>query len=706
MPCILKDDIKKLHNAIKDKGGLSALREMSADERINFFAGYVDMPGHTETAEWFNRQMEQRLFIPNQIQATKDWIKRLEQKGRPIKQQKALIDRISAKKDVMSPKESRKYMESVAKQVMGFEIDRADAKKLFDLSTSINQLKKKLLSVKPDYYELKADDLAKLDGEALQIRQELGAKLVEFQRTYEDISLKAQDAVVERGSKLKKAGAGLSKLSGNVKSLKASVDFSFLRQLQSTAYVNWDAFKDALKSGYKAWFESPQGVDTMLADLLTRPNALNGNYDSFGIEVGIKEEAFPEGWLSEKLGDNKLNLLRRSDAAFNVALQTARANLFDWMWERSNGDVKLLKTQKIGDAINTITGRGKVPLLVSKDETQNRIVNNMLFAPKWLASRIETLGDIRYIGQIGKLTPQGIRARSAVGNLIMLAVVANVIKAALWALDDDDERDFWEFLQSTFEPRSTDFGKIRVGTTRFDLSTGTAGLVTLFSRLFAGQTVSASGVKSDVKRWEVLGNFIKGKGSPFISNSLQLLTNTDYFGDERKWDTAGEIASNVMSFLAPISIASTYETIRNAELGKTEGVDTWAAAGGVLADIVGVSANTWEVKDKDLGKSAKAIKMEQKIAWETNKQPISAKLASNTIIMKDAPAEKAEQYQLEFAEILGREEDKLMSTSAFKRASLVERDEILRELRSNVYERFKISKGYGKKSVEKKKKKK
>ena len=704
MPCILKDDIKKLHNAIKDKGGLSALREMSADERINFFAGYIDMPGHTETAEWFNRQMEQRLFIPNQIQATKDWIKRLEKKGRPIKQQKALIDRISAKKDVMSPKESRQYMESVAKQVMGFEIDRADAKKLFDLSTSINQLKKKLLAVKPDYYELKADDLAKLDGEALQTRQELGAKLVEFQKTYEDISLKAQDAVAERGGKLKKAGAGLSKVAGNVKSLKASVDFSFLRQLQSTAYVNFDAFKDALKSGYKAWFESPQGVDTMLADLLTRPNALNGNYDSFGIEVGIKEEAFPESWLSEKLGETKLNLLRRSDAAFNIALQTARANLFDWMWERSNGDVKLLKTQKIGDAINTITGRGKVPLLVSKDETQNRIVNNMLFAPKWLASRIETLGDIRYIGQIGKLTPQGIRARSAVGNLIMLAVIANIAKMAIWALDDDDERDFWEFLESAFEPRSTEFGKIRVGTTRFDLSTGTAGLVTLFSRLLLGQTVTLSGVKTDTDRWKVLGNFIKGKGSPFISDVLQLATNTDYFGKDRKWNTAGEIVSNVMDFLAPISISSAYETVRNAKLGKTEGVDTWAAAGGVLADIVGVSANTYGTTDKDLGKSSKAIKTEQKIAWATNKQPISAKLASNTIIMKDAPAEKAEQYQLEFAEILGREEDKLIATSSFKRASLTERDEMLRELRSKVYERFKISKGFGKKSVEKKKK--
>lgn len=698
--------MKKLHNAIKEKGGLRAMRELNADERIKFFAEYIDMPGHTETAEWFNREMERRLFIPNQIQATKDWIKRLEKKGKPIKQKKALIDRISAKKDVMSPKASRKYMESVAKQVMGFEIDREDSKKLFDLSTSINQLKKKLLSVKPDYYELKADDLAKLDGEALKVRQELGEKLVEFQKTYEEISLKAQDAVVARGGKGKKVLSGISKVAGNVKSLKASVDFSFLRQLQSTAYVDFNSFKNALKAGYKAWFESPKGVETMLADLLTRPNALNGNYDSFNIEVGIKEEAFPESWVSEKLGESKLNLLRRSDAAFNIAMQTARANLFDWMWERSNGDVKLLKTQKIGDAINTITGRGKVPLLVSKDEVQNKLINNMLFAPKWLASRIQTLTDLRYVGQIGKLTPQGIRARSAVGNVIMLGVLTSLLKAIAWGLDDEDERDWWEFLQSAFEPRSTEFGKIKVGSTRFDLSTGTSGLITLFSRLLSGETVTSSGVKQDVKRWEVLGNFIKGKGSPFISNALQLATNTDYFGEKRKWNTAGEIASNVMDFLAPISISSAYETYRNAELGKTQGVDTYAAAAGVLADIVGVSANTWDKADKDMGKSDKAIKAEQRIAWATNSKPISSKLASNTVVMRDAPEDKAEQYQAEFAQRLGREEDKLMATSAFKRASLAERDQMLKDLRKNVYEQFKKDKGFGKKPVAKKKKKK
>ena len=699
MPCILKDDIKKLRNAISDKGGMSALRGMTAEQRIGFFADYVDMKGHREVAEWLNREIEKRLFIPAQTQATKDWLKRLEKKGRPIKQKQPIIDRIVAKKDVMNPRESRQYMESVAKQLMGFEIDRADAKAMFDLSASINELKKKLLSIVPDYDTYTAKQLNKLSGDALKARTELGVKLVEFQRKYEEVSLKAQARAIENKGKAGKVGEAILKVAGNIKSLKASVDFSFLRQLQNTAYVNWGAFKNAMKSGYKAWLESEQGVDTMLADLLTRPNALNGNYNAFGIEVGIKEEAFPESWISkgfDKIKLNWANVFRRSEAGFNLALQTARADLFDWMWENTKGDIKLLKTQKVGEAINTITGRGKFPWLASKDEKQNRIVNNLLFAPKWLASRIQTLTDLRHIGSIREMTPQGIRARAAVGNVIMLAVITNVIKAALWALDDDDERDFWEFLQSAFEPRSTDFGKIRVGNTRFDLSTGTAGLVTLFSRLFAGQTVSASGVKSDVKRWEVLGNFISGKGSPFISTSLQLLTNADYFGDERKWDTAGEIASNVMSFLAPISISGAYETIRNAGLGKTEGVDTWAAAGGVLADIVGVSANTWKVKDKDLGKSTKAIKMEQKIAWATNKKPITAKLADNVVVFRGKTDEQIEQIKLDFQTMLGQAEDALINTNRFKYASMEEKDEMLREMRKQVYEQLKIKQGLAK----------
>ena len=695
MPCILKDDIKKLRNAISDKGGMSALRGMTAEQRIGFFADYVDMKGHREVAEWLNREIEKRLFIPAQTQATKDWLKRLEKKGRPIKQKQPIIDRIVAKKDVMNPRESRQYMESVAKQLMGFEIDRADAKAMFDLSASINELKKKLLSIVPDYDTYTAKQLNELSGDALKARTELGVKLVEFQRKYEEVSLKAQARAIENKGKAGKAGEAILKVAGNIKSLKASVDFSFLRQLQNTAYVNWGAFKNAMKSGYKAWLESEQGVDTMLADLLTRPNALNGNYNAFGIEVGIKEEAFPESWLSEKIGSNKLNLFRRSEAGFNLALQTARADLFDYMWEQTKGDIKLLKTQKVGEAINTITGRGKFPLLTSQDEKQNRIVNNLLFAPKWLASRIQTLTDLRHIGSIREMTPQGIRARAAVGNLIMMAVFANVIKAALWATDEEDERTFYEFLETAFDARSSDFGKIVIGSTRFDLTTGTAGLVTLITRAVRGSTIDLSGVQRDTTVQDLLGNFLSGKASPAVRLGKDIMAHANWAmggdrpkkfgGQPMKWDSVGDWVENLGEWIAPISITSIYETARGTTTGNLQGVDVFGSSLGVLADFVGVSANTYERADKDKGKSDKALKVEKRVAWATNKRPISAKLDDDLVIFREKSDAEIERIRKEFAEKLGKAEDSLINTSKFKYASMEEKDEMLRELRKNIY---------------------
>ena len=707
MPCILKDDIKKLRNAISDKGGMSALRGMTAEQRIGFFADYVDMKGHREVAEWLNREIEKRLFIPAQTQATKDWLKRLEKKGRPIKQKQPIIDRIVAKKDVMNPRESRQYMESVAKQLMGFEIDRADAKAMFDLSASINELKKKLLSIVPDYDTYTAKQLNELSGDALKARTELGVKLVEFQRKYEEVSLKAQARAIENKGKAGKVGEAILKVAGNIKSLKASVDFSFLRQLQNTAYVNWGAFKNAMKSGYKAWLESEQGVDTMLADLLTRPNALNGNYNAFGIEVGIKEEAFPESWLSEKIGSSKLNLFRRSEAGFNIALQTARADLFDYMWEQTKGDIKLLKTQKVGEAINTITGRGKFPLLTSQDEKQNRIVNNLLFAPKWLASRIQTLTDLRHIGSIREMTPQGIRARAAVGNLIMMAVFANIVKAALWATDDEDERTFYEFLESAFDARSSDFGKIVIGSTRFDLTTGTAGLVTLITRAVRGSTIDLSGVERETTVQDLLGNFLSGKASPAVRVGKDILAHAKWaMGGERpkqfsgqpmEWDTAGEVAKNIMEWVAPISITSIYETQRGAiHTEELQGVDVWGATLGVVADFVGVYANTYETAEKDKGKSEKALKTEKRIAWATNKKPITAKLNDDLVVFRGKTDEQIEQIKLDFQTMLGQAEDALINTNKFKYASMEEKDEMLREMRKQVYEQLKIKLGLAK----------
>lgn len=608
MPCILPNDMEKLNRVMKSKGGVRGLRHLTAEERVQFFSEYVDIPGKTDTAEWLNREFEKRVLKPAQVQAAKEWLKRLEKKGVKGTNKKPLLDRIVDRPEIMNPKGARMFAEGVAEQLMGFAISREDAQQMFELSKTISEQKKQLLRLVPNYYNMSMSDVAKLDGDALKARQALADAMVKFQKLYVENNLKAQQVVHDRKGWSGKLWDDILNVAGNIKSLKASVDFSFLRQLQNTAYVNWNSFKDAMKKGYKAWIESPEGVDTMLGDLLTRPNALNGNYNAFNIEVGIKEEAFPESWVSKKLEKYipKLNLLRRSEESFNLAIQNARANLFDWMLDQTkseenpNGDIKLLKVEKIGKAINTITGRGEFPILTSKDEKQNRIINNLLFAPKWLASRIQTLTDLRFIGEIGKLSPKGIRARAAVGNLIMMAFITNALK---YLTDRDDDESFYDWLGRVFDPRSSDFGKIKIGRTRFDLTTGTAALITLAARLTTGKTTSTTTGKSKNQSWMMTqGRFIKGKLSPaarLVSGTLiPLITEgktEDFWGKKQKWDTAGEIANNIGELLAPISIQTGYETIREYELHGVD-EDTFGMVLGWLADIVGISASTYDRK--------------------------------------------------------------------------------------------------------------
>lgn len=712
MPCILPDELKKLRTAIKEKGGMRAFRRMKTKDRIKFLSQYVDMPGHTENGVWLNKEFERRLLKPAQIAGAKEWLKKTSKKGLSDTSKKAILDRIASHKDVMVPRKGQPFMESLVKQVMGFELNADSAKKMFELSQSINELKKNLLKIAPDYYSYTSaqlKDAVEKNPEIIDARAKLGAKLLEFQAEYEKASLDAQIA------ELKEKGVGakiinkLTTVAGNIKSLKASVDISYLRQLQSLAYVDFKSFWNAWKKGGSVFItldKAANKADTLMADLLTRPNALNGNYKKFGVDVGMKEEAFPESWAGKHI--NFLPI-ERSERAFNIAIQTGRADLFDKMYEKNverlgvDGATKLLTSQKVGDFINTVTGRGKVPFLVSNSETQNRIVNNLLFAPKWLASRIETLYDIKYAfkGETYKNTwsPEAKRAQNAALNIAFMAVLIPAVKAFIWGVDDDDERTMEQFLRATYDPRSSDFGKIVLGDTRFDLTTGTAGILTLLARVGSGSTVDLSGVKKDAKWGDVVSRFLEGKASPGVRVLYDAVYAPLFGGDKTMmgkdsvWKISDKtteeaiehVAMAVMDFIAPISLQSLIELGVDSGKGQAD----WYQALGVVADFVGVAANTYDVADKDKGKSSQAIKTEKQIAFATNKSPISSKLANNVKIFEDKTDEEIRKIREEFANELGQLEDKLINSSKFKKASAGEKDAMLRAMRKKLYAKYK-----------------
>ena len=602
MPCILPQDIKELRKAITTNGGFSKLRTMTAQERIDFFAKYVDMPNRTDTAEWLNRQIEQKILQPAQLQATKEWLQKLEKKDIKISNKTAIIDRISQKKEVFNPKGF--YADGLAKQALGFETSREDAKKLYDLSTTINQLKRNLFALDPEYGNRKTSELANLPENVKKAREELGKKLVEFQKEYETITLKAQMIDYANRTLAGKAWERALQVAGNLKSIKASFDVSFLRQLQTTALAGQNkSFLDAMKAGYQIFFTKKIGwADTLMAEILTRPNALAGRYNQFGVEVGIKEEAFPESWVSKAIGETDINLFRRSEEAFNVAIQTARADMFDSMWENTNGDVKLLKDQQVGKVINLLTGRG----WSVKDPQAQRIMNNLLFAPKWLASRIQLLLDTRFIFATGNkvtvdgkavLTPQGLRARAALFNVLLIAFIAAGRKY-LWGDSVEQNTD----IGTALDPRSSDFGKVIIGRTRFDLTAGTASLITFAARLWSQQTTTAQGKTKPMKTADILFNFFSGKSSPGIqfATNLQHALRTggefvDYRGRPLKWETEEQWRENLAEWLLPISLTGgIIEAVSTPENEQDSGY--WGMVIGIVSDFVGVGSNTYEKK--------------------------------------------------------------------------------------------------------------
>lgn len=598
MRCILPQDIKELRRAITENGGFAKLRSITAKERVDFFAKYVDTPGSTSTAEWLNREIERRVLQPSQIQATKEWLRKLEQrKDVKINNKTALIDRILKKKEVFNGKGF--YADGLVKQALGFETDQKSAKKLYDLSVSINEHKKRLLALDPNYLKKTRKELKELPENVKQARMELGKKLVEFQKEYETINLQAQMVDYATKTWTGKRLEDILTLAGNLKSLKASFDVSFLRQLESVALSGeTSSFYDAMKAGYQIFFGRKLGwADTLMAEILTRPNALSGRYNQFGVEVGIKEEAFPESWLSKALGDKQLNLFRRSEEAFNTAIQIARADLFDSMWEQSNGDTKLLQDQKVGLAINILTGRGKIPYLVPNSKAEQRIINNLLFAPKWLASRIQLLTDIQYIGQVGKATPQGLRARASVFNLLLIAFVAAGRKY-LWGDEVEEDTD----IGTALDPRSSDFGKVIIGRTRFDLTTGTASLITLAARLATQESMTAQGKIRPIKTHETLGNFLAGKSSPGLQLAQKIWHGiatggeiVDYRGKKIEFETEKDYREFIADLVLPISLTGGWLESIGGITGEKDSA-YWGEVLGLVADIIGVGANTYEKK--------------------------------------------------------------------------------------------------------------
>jgi hypothetical protein len=142
-----------------------------------------------------------------------------------------------------------------------------------------------------------------------------------------------------------------------------------------------------------------------------------------------------------------------------------------------SGQVTDAEAKAIADYVNVATGRGHIGL------SENAAVglNTVFFAPRLVASRFNLL-----LGQ--PMVSAAIRARSPravkmiAGEYAKFMIGIGVVYSLAKLMGAEIEED----------PRSSDFGKIRIGNTRIDPMTGLAQTITLLSRLVSGTTISAN----------------------------------------------------------------------------------------------------------------------------------------------------------------------------------------------------------------------
>ena len=681
MPCIVKSDIPKIKALIKEKGGVRGLRDMGTAGRIALFESFLNPTNHSsmretarKDAEWFNRRIEERLLKPAQVAAVNSWLRKLNKtdksghvKADTFNRDNDIVKYITESSKIFSPKDGKPFLEGLVKQKLGFSATREASIKLTELAQTANQARKKLLTLRPDYLLLSSEQLGDLTDEQNTARMELGFALVNFKEQY-DIMKIASKAPTEFSGKLEKVGYNIA---GTLKSTKASSDLSFaFRQLSGVLLSDPKSGINAIKTGVKQFWdsmaqESGQGMRLAMAEIYTRPHSLNGNYNKFGLDIGLKEEAFPESYVE------RIKIVGRpfkaSNESFSLALQVARANMFDAQWDMTlkdvNGDAnttnRIFRAQEVGKIINTLTGRGTLPTDNSRFE---KWLNVALFSPRWLSSRVQMITNLRFAGDYFKKTPRGLAARAAVNNLLYTIAMS----ALLRAIFRDKEDDAW--WEKWYNPVSTDFMKAQIGDVHIDISSGVGNIITFATRLTRGKQMSQEGVVLKKDRGTILKRWLMSKESPFaqtIMDAIRLMVDEN----PKDFNYQPITYKTFLEQLVPISVSNLRQ-------------DGEWTLGSFIFDIIGISASSYGVQDKHKGKSEELVKAEKNVAYHTQIVAPSVKLRDNAAIKTKLNEKDSEKAQAEFVKLYNREATRFVKSGEYKRMSWQERSDTIRKIRT------------------------
>ena len=288
-------------------------------------------------------------------------------------------------------------------------------------------------------------------------------------------------------------------------------------------------------------FASEEFAQKRMQELKSRPFFQRG--DSAGLFIAEIDDvgdlaAREEAYMST-LAD-RIPGLRNSSRSYGVYLNGLRADVFDRTvrgWDMTNGGrgtqdllddaararpdnpsqaddlesraaAQLNDEAELADMLNKFSGRGDIGPL----NQYAPILNNVMFSSRLLASRVQAPL---------KIFSSSSRVRKIAAKDLMVFVGTGLSLLSMAKLAGADVE---------LDPRSSNFGKIRVGQTRLDIWAGFQPLARYAAQAIRGESKTQLGEIVDQDRWNVAWRFIQSKASPQAGLGIDLIRGEDFLG--------------------------------------------------------------------------------------------------------------------------------------------------------------------------------
>jgi len=608
--CLIKSEVDKLKKALRD-GSIDPTKfaDMTSQQRRNAISKFV-----SETnAKVVNALFESKLLLKNQQRGFITWAKKLV--GITPQVRRDLLSRIEKMDKVLDPKQYNQFLQDLASKKLGLDVTETEANNISKLSQTMQKSR--------DTWQAEIDKNKSWTEDPVKTRKEwindpkrfkYGADQVALEKYVNDLKLKAKKLSF-RETPVKYITDAVKQIPGVMKSAMASLDNSLWGRQGVKTLLNPRTSHVWVRNFMKSWGDMAKGIkgfdamDVIRADIYSRPNAINGKYKvgRYGLDV-LTEEAFPSS-IPEKIPLFG-RLFKASEMAYSGGALRLRADLADILIARadSQGINTLDKTQAqgIGNLVSSMTGRGSL----GKAEAIAKELNVLLFSAKFAKSQFDTL-------TAHQLDPKATKFSRSVAreNLRNMVLTTGLVLSFAKLLDPDSVDE---------DPRSTNFGKIKVFGRWTDITGGMGSMLRLgartviptkrngewglWSKSSTGKwTNLTAGAYGQQDAWDmVIDGLFSNKLSPVASIARDAWRG-EMFGGE-----PFDITKSITNSLTPLSI----QTFNDIKDDKFENV-----LGSMILEGLGFSFGTYKYKaswEKSTSKEMKQFK--SKVGEEKFKQ--------------------------------------------------------------------------------------